>query len=182
MKNDYEILDNQGFDIDSIHPGEIGVEAEKFTERDNKGEPIIELMCRIFWAADEENAQYVGEAFKWPIFFGKKNDQTPRILKDIFKRAGFQTSTWNPEGLSLSIALPGSIKLLVYKKVPFIGKVTESTRDGSTRKFFNPLRILRSNPNNGEQYQDALPDPVPNDLVAEAYHAVLEDASAEDMV
>lgn len=182
MKNNFDFLDDQGFDLESLHPGEIGVECEKFTERDNKGEPIIELQARIFWAADEENQDHVDKTFKWVIFFGKNNDQTPRILKDVFKRAGFQTSQWNEDGLPLRIALPGAIKLLVYKHVPLIGKVNASTRNNSTRNFFNPLKIVRENPNDGRPYEDALPDPVPNELVKEAYHAVLEGDSVEGMV
>ncbi len=100
----------------------------------------------------------------------------------MFKRAGCQVGTWNSEGLPLSTALPGALKLLVYKNVPVIGKVTESTKDGSTRKFFNLVKIIRENPESGEEYPDALPDPIPNALIQEAYNAVLQGDSVESLM
>jgi hypothetical protein len=182
MRNKYNILDEQGFDAESLHPGEIGVEVVKLSERDNKGDPIIELKLQIFWAADEYNQQYIGQEFKYPIFFGAKNDQTTRILKDVFKRAKFQVGTWNSDGLPLSIAIPGAIKLLAWKHVPVIGKVVTTTRDGSSRNFFNFTKIIRENPETGEVYADALPDPVLNSLVQEAFNAVLDGDSAESLM
>ncbi len=183
MKGTYQILDEQGFDVESLHPGEIGLElTDKFLDRDNKGEPIIELAGVIFWAADDENVQYIGKEIKWVIFFGKKNDQTPRILKDIFKRAGFETNTWNPDDFPLSEALPGAIKLLAWKKVPMLFKVAQTTRDGSTRNFLNPVKILRADPSTGKEYPDALPEPVSNDLIEEAISVRLEGEGVDKMV
>lgn len=183
MKNNYDILNEQGFDAESLHPGEIGVEVQPvFIERDNKGDPIIEMKVKLFWAADEENQQHLEKDLKWVIFFGKRQDQTPRILKDVFKRAGFLVNTWTPDDFPLSKALPGAIKLLAVRRVPMLFKVTASTRDGQTRNFLNPVKILRANPDTGEEYPDALPEPVHNELIEEAINTPLEGESVDSMV
>lgn|SRR5262245_45761113 len=184
MKNTYDFLNDATFDENSLVPGEIGVEPEqKFAERDNKGLPVIELSLVLFWAADEANKQHIGKTFKWPIFFGGNSSQTPRILMGIFKRAGFEVQSWLPDTeFEPSIMIPGAIKLLAYKKVPLIGKITPGTRADMPRNFFNPLRITRTEPDSGEEYPDALPEPVPNALVLEAYHAVFDSDSVSDMV
>jgi len=176
-----------------LHVGEIAVEVQpKIAERDNKGEPVIELTARIFWAADEENQPFIDKEIKWVLFFSTKNNQTPRILKDIFRKAGFETGTWvardfakQPleEGeVQFSKALIGAIKLLAVRKVPVLMKVNPSTRDGSTRNFLNPVKILRASPTTGEEYSDALPEVVTNAMVEEAFNAVLEGDTAESIV
>lgn len=183
VKYNYEISDDLAFSVDSLTPGEIGVEFFKLSERENKDGPIIELMARIFWVADESNEEHIGKEFKHPIFFGKKNEQNIRILLDLFRRSGFQVTTWNSENkIPLGVGIPGSIKLLVLHKVPMIGKVVRTERDGVAKNFFNLTKLLRESPVDGVTFEDSLPDPVPNEMIVDAYNAEVEGDTTESLL
>jgi len=172
LKNQYDVCDGDaGFDIEMLHNGEIAVEIHSFRERNAKGDDIIELGCKIVWSAQDADQERVGEEFKHTLFFNQKSGVTIKILKDVLRKAGFQVNGWVKDSETpLSLMLPSALKLLAWKRAVLIGKVTRSTNDQGTRAFFNLVKLAREVPGTGEPYPDALPNPVPNALVLEAYH------------
>lgn len=173
LKNQYDVFDSDaGFDVEMLHNGELAVELISFKERTAKDVPIIELGCKIVWTAQQEDQDRVGEEFKHPLFFGPNSAVSIKILKDVLRKAGFNVNSWTKESETpLSLMLPSALKLLVWKRAVIVGKLTRSTNnEGATRAFFNFVKLVREVPGTGEPYADALPNPIPDSLVLEAYH------------
>jgi hypothetical protein len=174
--NQYSFFDGQAFDVNSLHPGEIGVEVTSLAERQVKEDLIYELGLRIFYVANEENAEYIDREFKHVLFLGKNRHREGGMLRDFFTRSKFQTNTWKSDSDNPpSVMMPGAIKMLVLRHLPIMGAVKPGTQPGAApRNFFNLLKIIRVDPSNSEEYPDALPDPIPNEMVVEAFNTPLE--------
>lgn len=188
----YDDLDapSGSVEIADLFDGEIGCSVTKLAERTAAGTPIIELTCQIFYTGAEgnPNEEFVGKEFTTPVFLGKNSALTITQLKQFFRAGGFDVGSWKrtEDGgeLPMSKALPGAIKLLFTKKIPFLAKITTSTKDGVDRKFLNFKKILRENPETGEAYEGehSLPLPVPNELIAEAFNTKTEAGTAKDVI
>jgi len=177
MKNSYKMLSDPSqmpFDLEELHVGDIGVEVITFKEKNASGKDIIELGLEIFWTAKEEDQQHFGKKLDFPIFFAENSALTVKMLKDMFRKGGFDLTEWSLEGTPPERSLPGALKYLAVNRVPLIAKVTSSTRDNNTRKFLNLVKILRVDPVSGEKYPDAIPDKISGDEVEEAANTVLE--------
>lgn len=185
MKNSYNIIDaNAGFDLESLHDGEVVVTVDKFRERDNKGDAIIEIDALIDWVSHQSDQDHVGKTFQVGFIFTPKAAQfTVRRLKDFAKASGCDVANWTQENdLPLSKMLPGFLKLLAWQSIPVIGRVSRQTKDGSTKAYWNPVKIVRASPVDGTAYADALPAAIPNDLIVEAFNVVLEGDSAASFI
>lgn len=185
MKNSYNAIDaNAGFDVESLHDGEVVAVIEKFRERNNKGDDIIELDATIDWVSNQDDQDHIGKVFQVGFLFTKNAAQfTVRRLKDLAKASGCDVANWTPENdLPLSKMIPGFLKLLAWKSIPVVGKISRSTKNESTKAFWNPTKVVRVNPVDGTRYADALPDQISNELIIEAFNAVLEGESAASFI
>ena len=128
LKGKYESIDNQSFDIDSLKAGEIRVVPISFAERhlEAKNMDVIEIGYEIEDAKDEENKEHIGKRFTSALFFGENSAITIRQVKTFLKGAGFDVMNWTKDNqMPMSQMLPSALKLLVWKMVPCLGKVSK---------------------------------------------------------
>ena len=185
LQNDYSVIDQTGFDKSKLQPGEIVVRVDSFREKKDKEQrPIIELGLELHWAANKDDHDYLGQKFDHAFFFGKNAGITVRQLREFFKASGFNTRDWTADNqLPESVAFPGALKLLAYKGYYCLCKlVTAAPRAGQdgnagAAMFMNFIKIVRNDPVTGEPLGSYPPEPVPNDLILEAYNAKLEGAA-----
>lgn len=191
MKNAYKVLDNPSTetDVGDLSEGEIALKVTGFIEKNARGNDIIELPCEIvhgFGANDE----HVGKKLIHAIFFGDSAAVTVRMLKDFFRASGFLVASWKAgDGeaaggeLPLSTGLPGAIKLLAVRQCIVGAKIKKSKGgDGTMKNFMNLTKVLRIDPATGAELEDALPTPVPNDLIVEAVNTPLETDDAKSVL
>lgn len=173
MKNTYDILDEPGgFDVDLLHASEIGVEIFSFREREGKGIPIIELGLKLFWTSNKDDEQHIGQDWKQPLFMGGENVAlTKKVLRTFLRSSGFDLEKWVADSdTPPSVMIPAALKLLAWKHVPVLCRIRRADTKTGNRAFLDFVKVLREVPGKGEPYHDALPRPIPDKLVLEAYH------------
>lgn len=178
LKNDYGVIDQQGFDKSNLSPGDAAFRAVEFKEKKtNEGRPIIELGLELHWSSNEADNEHAGKKLDHAVFFGGPNGAiTVRQLKDFAKASGCKVNEWTEDNnMNLGTMLPGFLKLLVYKNyliqckmVPGKGKPGE----GPGAPFLNFIKVLRADPGTGEPVSDRPPDEgIPHELILEAIEA-----------
>lgn len=187
LKQNYDVVDAQGFDKTSLHPGEIACTVTGFREGQGNAGPVINLKLELAWAANEADQEHIGKSFDHGVFFGGPNGAlTVRQLKQFAKDSGFAIDQWTPDNsMPLGTMIPGFLKLLAYKNLTISCSI-KAGKPSAERKtagvFLNFGKVLRAAPDTGEAYPDhnSLPDaPVPHELILEAVEAVLEGEKEE---
>ncbi len=123
----YKAADKATFDPNALTaPGEIEVIVNTFTERDINKTPVIGQDCCILRAiTHEDDNQFNGQTLEQITFFGDNSGITHAQLKNMFKKAGFDTKAWIPDtDYAPSTMLPCALKWLALNNVRVICKVT----------------------------------------------------------
>lgn len=181
LKNNYDVVETQGFDKTSLHPGDIACTVIGFREGQGNAGPVINLKLELAWSANEADQDHIGKSFDHGVFFGGPNGTlTVQQLKAFAKESGFNINEWTPDNqMGLGVMIPGFLKLLAYKNLTISCTIKpgRATADRAAGVFLNFKKVLRVAPGTGEEYPEhnSLPEaPVPHELILEALEAVLE--------
>lgn len=189
-------LDNTGVDFNTLPDGtELEFEVQTFKEMTLKEVPNVIQKCvitRIVSLPDGHDAEdyapsIVGKPFDQFHKFGPNNAVNGRILKSMFKDAGFETETWKPgTDTPPSQMVVMGLRYLALRKVHVFGKVVEGKplppkpgqEPKAPAKFFNWTGINR-NDENGVPYPDGLGEKTTNAEVIEAWGEEIEGQESE---
>lgn len=187
----YKQADNADFDFTHLPDGtEVEIQVLGFVERDIQKTATIIQKCkivRIVSLPDEEDRDTfeeiaLGKTYDQFHKFGPVHAPGLRILRKIFKEAGFDEPSWKvgteTPGQQM---IPCSLRYLAVKNANVIGIVRAGKpQDGKeVKNFFNWTAISR-NDRDGVPYPDGLPEKVDNDTVIDAWELPIPGQAVED--
>lgn len=180
----------EGFDVETLSPGELVIQLNGLKEREDKDKnPIYEFGYKLVAVANEdEHQQFVTNQEKplegkYTMWLSNVTEMQFSILKNMLKNGGFNVPNWTKaNGMPLSRMVPGALKFLAQNNAYILCKIAlGKPKEGEQpRKFFNFSRIERSDLRTAQRYADALPDSISDDDVIKAFNKV-DMKNASDM-